>query len=383
MLSPRDRVIKALSHQEPDRVPIDLSGSRPISIYRDVYYGLMKLMGLAVNPATHFNYRGEVIEIDERLLEALQIDFRRIRLRPSSHELETFKSADSLLDEWGIEWQHMAPFWSPVGHPLAEASIADLEAYPWPSPSDPAMFAGVEDEAKHLYESSPYALVAAQPTPAYGVFTTAQFLRGPAQFLMDLLLDPEFARALMEKVLQYHLGIYGQLLDLVGKYVQMVQLSDDLGTQQGPMISPVTFDCLIKPYIQSLIDLVHSKTKAKIFFHSDGGIRPFIDALIDMGVEVLNPVQPLAAGMESRDLKANFGSRLCFHGGIDTQSVLSRSTSERVVEEVKMRIRALGVGGGYILAPAHNIVPGVPPENVRTMYQAALEYGAYPLRISE
>jgi uroporphyrinogen decarboxylase len=383
MYSPRERVIKALNHEEPDRVPVDLSGSRPVSIYSEVYYGLMNLLRLDVDPSTHFNYRGEVFDIDERLLEALQVDFRRIRLRPSSHASNTSGSAVKLVDEWGIEWRHMQPFWSPVGFPLEGASIEDLEAYSWPSPLDPAMYEGVADQAAHLYKTSPYALVAAQPTPAYGVFTTAQFLRGPAQFLLDLALDPDFALALLEKVLQYHLGIYGHMLDLIGNYVQMVQLSDDLGTQQGPLISPDMYSHLIKPFIQRLINLVHSKTKAKIFFHSDGGIQPFIQDLIDMGVEVLNPVQPMAAGMSSEDLKAHFGDRLCFHGGIDTQSVLSQGASEQVIEEVRRRIGALGVGGGYILAPVHNLLPGIPPENVRTMFQAALEYGRYPLRMNQ
>jgi uroporphyrinogen decarboxylase len=238
------------------------------------------------------------------------------------------------------------------------------------------MFDGVEAKAKCLYESS-YALVAAQPTPAYGIFTTAQFLRGPAQFLMDLVLDVDFAVALMDKILEYHLGIYTRMLDLVGRYVEMVQLSDDLGTQQGPLISPDLFRRLIKPPIQCLINLVHAKTRAKVFFHSDGGIQPFISDLIEMGVDVLNPVQPRTAGMASEELKARFGHRLCFHGGIDTQLVLSQGTTDSVVEEVKHRIRAFGARGGYIVAPVHNIVPGVPPENVRAMFQAALERGAY------
>lgn len=375
--------MKALNHLEPDRVPVDLSGSRPASIYREVYHGLMNLLGLEVDPATHFNYRGEVIEIDERLLEALQIDFRRIRLRPSSYASNALSSTGKLVDEWGIEWRYMPPFWSPVGHPLQGASIMDLEAYPWPSPLDPAMYEGVADAASHLYETSPYALVAAQPTPAYGVFTTAQFMRGPAQFLLDLALDPDFTVELMERILQYHLEVYGHMLDLIGNYVQMVQLSDDLGTQQGPLISPDMYKRLIKPFIQRLINLVRGKTKAKIFFHSDGGIQPFIQDLIDMGVEVLNPVQPMAAGMSSEGLKAQFGDRLCFHGGIDSQSVLSQGSPEKVVQEVKTRIDALGAGGGYILAPVHNLLPGIPPENVRTMYQAAIEYGRYPLRMNQ
>lgn len=375
----RERVLRAINHQEPDRVPVDLGGSRPASMYEAVYRKLMAHFGLDVSPDTRFNHRGEVEPFDERLLELLQVDFRRVRLRDPNISSAHVTADGDYVDEWGVTWTKEGPFWSPVGNPLANATMEDLDGYPWPDPLDAGRFEGVETDARRLYEGTGYAVVAAQPVPAYGVFMTCTFLRGMAQFMVDLAVDKDFARALMERVLRFHLSIYDRFLSLVGEYVQIVVTSDDLGTQRAMLISPAMYREMVKPAQARLLSLVKQKTDAKIFYHSCGAIAPVIPDLIEIGVDILNPVQPLAEGMESAGLKEAHGGRLVFHGGIDQQQCMTAGTPEDVALEVGHRIRAFGKGGGYILAVVHNIMPDVPPENVLALFDAARADGNYPL----
>ena len=378
-MTPRERVLRAINHQEPDRVPVDVGGSRPASMYEGIYRKLMAHFGLEVDPSTRFNHRGEVEPFDERLLELLDVDFRRVRLKDPSRSTARWLTETSYLDEWGVTWTREGAFTSPLGNPLAGATREELKDYPWPDPLDPGRFEGVEAEATRLFESTPYAVVAAQPIPAYGVFTTSVMLRGMAQFMMDLALDPDFANELMDRVLDFHLAIYDRFLTLVGDRVQMVVTSDDLGTQRSMLISPRMYRELIKPRQARLLSLIKEKTDAKIFYHSCGSIAPVIPDLIEIGVDVLNPVQPLAEGMESAGLKGAFGDRVSFHGGIDQQQCMTGGTPEDVDREVRNCIQALGKGGGYILAVVHNVMPDVPVENALALFEAVRRHGRYPL----
>lgn len=360
-------------------MPVDLGGSRPASMYEGVYRKVMAHFGFEIDPATRFNHRGEVVPFEERLLRALGVDFRRVGLQEPTRSLERINPDGSYSDEWGVTWIKEGPFWSPVGNPLAGATLEDLESHPWPDPLDPGRFVGVAEEARRLYKETDYAVVAAQPVPAYGVFMTSLFLRGMAQFMVDLAVDKEFANRLMERVLQFHLVIYDRFLSLVGDYVQIVVTSDDLGTQKAMLISPTMYRETIKPMQARLFSLIKQRTRAKIFYHSCGAIAPVIPDLIEMGVDILNPVQPLAEGMESAGLKEAYGDRLVFHGGIDQQQCMTGGTPEDVEREVKRRVRVLGRDGGYIMAVVHNIMPDVPSENVLALFDAARSYGKYPL----
>ncbi len=377
-MNSRQRVLAAINHQEPDRVPLDLGGSRPAAMYETVYRSLMAHYDYEVDPGTVFNHRGEVVPCDERLLRQLGIDLRRVRLNDPDRRLDYFADANNYFDEWGIRWQKEGPFWSPVGNPLAGATLADLDAYPWPNPLDEGRFRGVREQALRLQETE-YAVVASQPVPAYGVFTTANLMRGMAQFMVDLAVDPEFADALMQRILDFHLAIYKQFLELVGDCCQIVVTSDDLGTQQSMLISPNMYRDLVKPLQAQLFSAVRAGTPARIFYHSCGAISPVIPDLIEMGVEILNPVQPLAEGMDSATLKANWGEQLTFHGGIDQQQCMTSGSVADVEAEVAKRLRLLGPGGGYIMAVVHNIMPDTPVENVLALFDAAQRLGRYPL----
>jgi uroporphyrinogen decarboxylase len=383
-LSHRERVLLALNHREADRVPIDLHGWA-CYFTEGAYRNLLEYLGIHDEPVVNDWFL--VQKVSEDILKRFDVDFRRVGLG-SPDGFQTIVHPDGTwTDEWGITKRKVGHYSARLGRivyyaemvdpPLAEASVADLETYPWPDPHDPGRYRGLAEEVRYLYENTDYALVAS--AIGQGIFEQAQWLRGPQQFLTDLLVNKEFALRLIEKVVEFQLAVMERYMEIVGPYVQMVETSDDYGMQVGLLISPALYREMLQPSHRRLIETIKGKTKAKVFLHSCGSISDILEDLIDAGVDVINPVQPLAKGMDSYVLKERFGDRIVFHGGIDVQRVLPYGSVEDVKQEVKHRIRAFGPGGGYILAPAHNIQDDVPPENVIAMFEAAHQYGQYPI----
>jgi uroporphyrinogen decarboxylase len=193
-------------------------------------------------------------------------------------------------------------------------------------------------------------------------------------------LNPDFVKALMSKLLEINKAATGRFLDIAGPYIQIIRAGDDIATQRGPLMSPETYRTLIKPVYGEFFDFVKSKTDAKLFYHTCGNVVDLLDDLIEIGVDIINPVQVSAMG-DTAGLKARFGDRIVFMGGIDTQRVMPHGSVEDVETEVKRRIHDLGPGGGYVVAAVHNIQPDVPPENIVAMAEATHKYGTYPLLI--
>jgi uroporphyrinogen decarboxylase len=194
-----------------------------------------------------------------------------------------------------------------------------------------------------------------------------------------MVIDKPFVQAFIDKLLSIYTRLYGNYLDAVGDYIDVIFVLDDLGGENGPLISPASYRELIKPAHQKLWQFIKSRTKARLFLHSCGSVAAFIPDLIEAGVDILNPVQVAAKGMDSKRLKDAFGGRITFWGGIDTQRILPLGSPEDVEIEVKKRIADLAPGGGYVLTAVHNIQAGVPPENIVMMYDAAKKYGNYPI----
>ncbi len=383
----RERVQSALAHQEADRLPIDLGGG--VASMTDCAYSEFKTyMQLEDPPASDIQPYPEEISgmltvsrFDQRILQRFDIDFRRVWLRGSSQGAPKIEADGSFVNEWGIRQRkvphHNGYYLEMVDNPLRDATLEDLEHFSWPDPYDPARIEGLEEEVKYWYDRTDYALVGG--LPAGGMFESATWLRGMDTLLMDFMLDKEFSHAFMRKILDLHKGFFGVFLDIVGPYIEIIETADDVGIQSGLLISPKLYREMVKPYHQELFALIKSKTNAKIFLHSCGSIVDIADELIDAGIEVLNPVQPLAKGMNNPvELKKRFGDRLTFHGGIDIQKVLPTGSVKEVQAEVRKRISGLAPGGGYILAAAHNIQVDVPPENIIAMYEEARKYGTYP-----
>ena len=341
------------------------------------YLRASKILGLGTLEVVT-SYRGVIDKFNESFLKSLDVDFRRVSLRdvPEDHVSEP---GGIIRDVWGIGWQKAGDFWSPVDFPLKNATIDDLQRYAWPDPRDERRFKGLREEAEFKWKNTPYAIIAKMPNHVYGVLTQSIYLRGMENFFVDLIMNKEFASELMERVLQYHFGLYERYLEEVGEFINIFHTADDLGTQAGPYFSLDLYREMIKPKEKRLMDLIESRTEAKILYHCDGAITTFIDDLIEIGVDILNPLQPLPK-MDPGMLKKSFGERLSFHAGIDQQRVLTKGTPDEVKEEVKRRIKELAPGGGYILAAAQTIMPEVSGVNVIEMFRAARQHGDYPIR---
>jgi uroporphyrinogen decarboxylase len=191
---------------------------------------------------------------------------------------------------------------------------------------------------------------------------------------MDLMQNEKFAQVLMDKILNFQIRLLENLFKEIGSYIDVIKIGDDLGAQNALLISPKSYRKLIKPRHKKLISFIKKKTKAKVLLHTDGAVYSLIEDLIEIGVDILNPLQVSAKGMDAKRLKKEFGDELCFWGGIDTQKILPQGSTKEIEEEVKRIIDELAPGGGYILASVHNIQPDVPPENIYAMYQAAQKY---------
>ena len=381
-MTSRERVIKALNHQEADRVPNDLGGTIVSSIHVHAYEQLASYLGLNVSKYTIRDITQQIPYIDESFREYFQIDTIEISTKaPSTWELRMKENADAYtyVDEWGTTMRmpkrggHYFEFWRfPIERP------EDVRTYRWPDPTDPARYRGLRDEAKRLYEETEYALCGA-PLFGGGILEQATRIMRFDRFLALLGRKSPWADRILGALTDLYAEAIGRFLDEVGDLIQVVVYWDDLATQDSLLVSPHTYRTLIKPRHKKLFDLVHSKTQAKLFFHTDGAIRSLIPDLIEVGVDILQPVQVSARGMgDTAKLKREFGKELTFWGAsCDSQHTLPFGTPEEVREETRRHMEALKPGGGYVFAPIHNIQPGVPPENIVAMYEVFFEYRDY------
>ncbi len=377
----RERVIAAIEHREPDRVPIDIN---PVP---DFYASLKAHLGLEIDEQIKAGFMEEAIP-HPRVLAALGADLISVKLgaaktakRPAPPE-----GQDLVTDGWGVGLRriHQAAgsYLEPVYHPLADATLDDLESYPWPDPYAPGRGEGAEATAKRLYEDTDLALVGRFGGP---IVQTAIYLMGFQRWLECAAAEPEFAAALLDRITDIAMALDRIGIEATGRYIQILKISgDDFGMQTGPLYSPAMFRSLMLPRLRrrwtaarKLLDEINPAIK--IMFHSCGGIAPLIEDLIGIGLQVLDPVQPRAAGMESAELKRRFGDRITFHGGVDEQHVLPFGTEADVEAEVRLRIQAFAPGGGYILAPSHYVQADTPPANIVAMCRAAVEFGQYPI----
>jgi len=373
----RERVLRAINLEEPDRVPIDIGG--PVSsITKIAYDNLTNHLGLKMPESVVWDKMQQLACIDERILKTFHVDTRHIQLNPPGKDEIKQISEDSFINEFGVTLKKVGYFFEIVGNPLSEAvNNEDIENHSWPKPHE-GRTKGLREKAKRLYEEG-YAVIADAFTG--GIFEVPQWLRGFRHFYYDLAGNPEISNALMDKMLETHKDFWDAYLDEVGDYVQIVCLGDDYGMQDRMLISPRMFRETIKPRVKELYSFIKRKAKVKIFHHSCGSIRPILNDLADMGVDILNPVQPRAKDMVSEEIKKEHGDKLCFHGGVDIQHVLPKGSPGDVEEEVKKRIKAFAPGGGYIAAPAHNIQPDVPPQNILALYKAVYKHGKYSLNL--
>ena len=382
-MTPRERVLKALNHETPDRVPIDLGGNQT-GIHKNAYRALVKHLGIT-DEVRIMDPVQQLAKPCEKLLERFHVDTRYI----AAGAAESWKggivttqrdgrSWEELTDEFGIRWSmpEDAPYYMDITlHPLATATTAELKDYPWPKGDDPSRFARLRERALTLKRETPYAVVSGISGVVYEI---CWYLRGLEQWFCDLMGDGEFCEALLEETLKFWLDWFRVFLDEVGDVVDVIMIGDDLAGQRGPLFNPAIYRRLVKPRHKQLVQYIRSRTRAKIWYHTCGACREFIPDLLDNGVDILNPVQVSARDMEPADLKQRFGKRLAFWGGgVDAQHILPRGTPEEVADDVRRNVRAFMPGGGYVFNNVHNIQGEVPPENIVALFNTAYECGFY------
>lgn len=381
-MNSRERVQTTLNHEEPDRVPIDLGGTVVSSIALSTYGALRDHLGLPRRDVHVLEMVQQIAAVDEDVLDTLGVDVVPVLANASAPPTLT-KGTDGTLsfqDDFG------ATLKKPVGchyfdwqeFPLAESSLEALKAMRWPDPANQSgLFAGLRGRVQALRSGTDRALFGMAPS-GHDLFNQLLRVRGMENGLMDLVAEPEFTEAFLERLTETICTAQSLFLEEVGDLIDVHFAADDLCGQSGPMIAPALYRRMIKPRWARIIETIRAHTKAPIFYHSCGAIAQFLDDLVEIGVDIVNPVQVSAAGMETAALKKRYGKRLSFWGGgCDTQRVLPQGTPAEVRAEVRRRIADLAPGGGFIFNPVHNIQPDVPVENVVAMFAAAREFGRY------
>jgi uroporphyrinogen decarboxylase len=384
-MTPRERVLAALAHEEPDRVPIVLGPSNATGIKMATYQGVRRLAGIEAPDRYLYDWPElGTAALDEATAERLHADVRGVldRFPAATRARNAARAPHSpFVDDWGSGQVEGSPgSWFPGVHPLAEATtLAEIEAFPWPDATDPTRFEGVRAEAQRLRDEGRFATLA---TPwLLFPLERAFAMQGTDTFLLNLAAEPEFAEALLWRIQGVCKAIMAGFLDACGDLVDMVKVGDDLGSQVGPLVSPAMYRRILKPVHADYLAFIRERTAAKVFFHTDGDVFELLDDFVEIGVDVLNPVQASAGGMaDFGGLKRRYGERLVFCGGMDTHHVLPNGTPDEVRAEVRRVVRLLGPGGGYMLGAVHTVMGDVPPENVLAMVDAVEAYGRYPLR---
>ncbi len=381
-MTSRKRVLTALAHQEPDRVPLALGGG-PYGLVDDLYLRLIKLLGLG-DPVQPFRTGHTISYMDDRLLARLGTDLRYCwpGLLPNSPIIPG-ENDDTFYDSYGQVWKRARPYYFAAEGILRDASsVDDIERrVHWPDLSDPRWTAGVRERAHMLREETDYFVVM-RMVASHGPFQTACDLRGTSEFLKDMIRNPVFAQALLHRVTTSIEGLIQLAMDAGGRWFDMIELpGDDYAGNLNPLISPSMFRKFLQPCLQRLVNAVReSNDGTRIMLHSDGAISKLLPDILATGVDVIHPLEPLPAS-DLAASKMQYGDQVTFLGGIDISHAMPGSR-EDVIAEVKRRIVQLAPGGGYILAPSNHLQADVPAENVVTLFETAREAGEYPIRVS-
>jgi uroporphyrinogen decarboxylase len=383
-MNSRERILTAINHREPDRVPFDLGACQVTGIHVVAYQNLRKALGLPEVEMELCDAVQQLASIDDDVVARMNIDTRGLYpLNSHNWQVVAEDAGDcwAYRDEWGIT--HHRPkeyglYYSVVNVPLpqTELTAADISKHHWPDVANPERLAGLRERAQQ-YRAAGYAVVLKDAFA--GIFEFAQRIVGMENLLMMMITNEKAACALFDKLLELKLNYWQTALTELGDLVDVVTYADDYGTQESQIISPDMFRRLLKPRVKVLFEtFIKSAPHAKRFFHSDGNVRPLIPDFLEIGVDILNPIHIRAKDMEPVGLKRDFGQDLAFWGGgVDTQGILPYGTPREVKNDVRRNIEALAPGGGYVFNTIHNIQADVPPENLIAMWQALQEYGVY------
>ena len=385
-MNSRERIFKTLNHEEPDKVPFDLAGSTWTGITNVAYQNLRKFKGLGKDNPVWSDVIQQIVIPSEEILNEFDVDTRGV-FPLTSHNWDVYSKMKNAgeyfeyFDEWGFT--HHFPknghWFSLVKHPLENTDFNKeniIENYQWPIAGDKRRFEGLREKAIQFRDRDKIVMTKGL---CAGLFEMHQRVRGMENAMLDPFMFPINSDKLVGKLADLKIEFWDGLLDEIGDVVDIVGEGDDYGTQQSQLIAPEQFREYYKPQFIRVLSFIKQKApKIKLLFHSCGNVRPIIPDLIEMGVDILNPVHITAAGMEPVQLKKDFGKDIVFWGGgVDTQHILPSGKPEEVKDDVKKNIEALAPGGGFVFSTVHNIQAEVPPQNIKVMAETLNETGKY------
>ncbi len=411
-MTARERILAAIEHRQPDRVPIDLGATPSSGISAIAYGNLKKHLGFHQGATRVYDVVQQLAQPEEEVLNRFKIDVvdigRAFNTEDSAWQPTVLADGqNALYPAWfhperqsdgsfiarmkdGLDIAHMpagGTFYDQTYFPYLDGYPADFSKLsdemgkilwaalvhsPWDHANDPGFWDALRTKALELRRTSDRALMI---VIGCNLFEWGTFLRRMDNFLMDLVAEPEQVEGLLDALMERHLAVLEKVCRAVGDVADIVRFGDDLGTNGGPFMAPKTYRQLFKPRHTMLCDYVHKNSQMKTFLHSCGSIRALMPDLIEAGYDIINPVQTTCKGMEAEGLKADFGKDICFWGGgCDTKAVLPQGTPQEVKDHVKRRLEILMPGGGFVFNTVHNILPEVPPQNIVAMFEAIEEF---------
>ncbi|MCF7928531.1 MAG: uroporphyrinogen decarboxylase family protein [Spirochaetales bacterium] len=374
-MSSKERVITAMNRQVPDRVPAVLWGSY-YTLNDDTYFNTLKYLGID-KPMPPFRRKKPRNSnyYDDRVLDAFDTDARYIW--SGFTDIGGARMDGDMKDAWGVEWKRMGPHVTSVNPPLQGLSADQIENFEWPDPEKYLDFDLMADRISWLKKTYPDKAIGARAVNSYGPFEQASVLRGREDFYVEMLTEPEISKLIIDKCTDVIIRTQEIYLDKVGKDVDFFEIpGDDYGGTDDIMISPNSFEDMFKPALARIVQNVKDfRSDLPVAFHSDGAITKIIGSLAEIGVDVLNPLEPLPS-MDWPQVKKDFGDRMAFMGGVDLKQALTGSADD-VKADVQRCIETFGEGGGYVLTSANHMQSDIPPENIQTMFEAVKEFGRY------
>ena len=408
----RQRVLSAINHQEPDRIPVDLGATPSSGISAIAYAHLKRHLGMRQGHTRVYDVVQQLAQPEDAVLDRFGIDVLDIGRSFNTRDEDWYDfdlpqgirvqfpawfkpvrqptGAWDVFDAEGMRVATMprgAAFFDQTCFPYIDGypdDYTDLERWmgkvhwsglahsPWDHAGEPDFWVALRRRALDLRRSSDRALVV---VAGCNLFEWGTFLRRIDHFLMDLIDDQRGVERLLDALLERHLGTLEKVCQAVGDVADIIRFGDDLGTDSGPFMSPAIYRKIFKPRHKLLTGYVKKHSQMHTFLHSCGSIYRLLPDLIEAGYEIINPVQTNSRDMQPERLKREFGKELTFWGGgVDTRQILNRGTPDQVKDDVHRNIETLSPGGGFVFNPIHNILPDVPPKNIVAMYAAIDEY---------
>ena len=412
-MTPRERILAAIAHREPDAVPVDLGATPSSGISATAYGKLKQHLGMTGGHTRIYDVVQQLAQPEEAILDRFGIavvdagrtfnerdrDWYDVRLSDGQRAQypvwfrpeKTPEGTTIARNRDGLDIAHMpggGTFFDQTAFPWLDAYPSDMAAAlpaamqqvlwaefvhsPWDHAGEPGFWDELRRRIQALRASTDRAIMI---VCGCNLFEWGTFLRRLDQFMMDLYTEQDRVREFLDAIMVHHLATLERVCAAVGDCCDILRFGDDLGMDSGPFMSPAVYRDLFKPHHARLCDTVHRNSSMKTFLHSCGSIRELLPDLIEAGYDVINPVQTNCRGMEPETLKKDFGSDICFWGGgCDTRFVLNRATPEEVRRHVLERLEILSPGGGYVFNTVHNILPDVPPQNIVAMFEAVADF---------